>query len=168
VPLEILLSAGRFDPTHLDHKRSPHHECKEPHCDHQHHDHAEIFKTWSYETDQPFLLDALREAARKLPASIYRCKGVIHSADEPGRRAVLQVVGKRVDISLENEWGERTRRTQIVAIGAHGTMDGDKLREQFDRCVAEPLQALRTKFLAVHLGCASRSPDHGRRRERGR
>ena len=33
------------------------------------------------------------------------------------RRAVLQVVGRRVDISLEDEWEERTPRTRIVAIG---------------------------------------------------
>jgi hypothetical protein len=34
--------------------------------------------------------------------------GVIHSADAPDRRAVLQVVGKRVDISMENQWDSRT------------------------------------------------------------
>jgi hypothetical protein len=41
---------------------------------------------------------------------------------------VLQVVGKRVDITLENERGDRTPRTQIVVIGARGTVDGHGLR----------------------------------------
>ena len=121
VPLEILLSAGRFDGTARYLPVS---------------DHAQTFSTWSYETDRPVSLEALREAARKLPANVYRCKGVIHSADAPDRRAVLQVVGKRVDLSLENEWGERTPRTQIVAIGAPGALDSAALREKFDGCVA--------------------------------
>ena len=68
--------------------------------------------------------------------NIYRCKGVVHSADAPHRRAVLQVVGKRVDISLEDAWGDRTPRTRIVALGAHLTLDHAALREKFDRCRA--------------------------------
>ena len=47
---------------------------------------------------------------------------------------MLQVVGKRADLTLENEWGGRTPCTQIVAIGAHGSLDGAALRETFDRC----------------------------------
>ena len=34
------------------------------------------------------------------------------------RRAVLQVVGKRVDISLADGWKGRRPQTQIVALGA--------------------------------------------------
>ena len=134
VPLEILLSAGRFDPAQLDAHADHHHDCDDPHCGH--HDHSDVFSTWSYESDELLSLDALREAARKLPASIYRCKGVIRSADAPGRRAVLQVVGKRVDLTLEGEWGDRPPRTRIVAIGAHGLVDGAALREKFDSCAA--------------------------------
>jgi hypothetical protein len=59
----------------------------------------------------------------------------------PERRAVLQVVGKRVDISLEDEWGNRPPHTRIVAIGAHDTVDGEALRERFDRCLVETRQA---------------------------
>ena len=137
VPLEILLSSGRFDATHLE--LTPHghdeNDCSDPHC-HDHHadDHALTFSTWSYETNQPLSLEALREVVKRLPTNIYRCKGVIHSADSPTRRAVLQVVGKRVDLTLENDWGGRTPRTQIVAIGAHGTLDGAALKEALDRC----------------------------------
>ena len=61
-------------------------------------DHAQVFGTWSYETEEPLSLEALRDTARRLPASVYRCKGVVHAAEEPGRRVILQVVGKRVDI----------------------------------------------------------------------
>ena len=140
VPLEILLSGGRFDAAR--HEPEPHGhderggpDCHDPHCEQHQPDHARAFSTWSYETGEPLSLAALREAVSRLPVNIYRCKGVIHSADSPARRAILQVVGKRVDLTLENEWGGRTPRTQIVAIGAHGTMDAAALREKFDGCV---------------------------------
>jgi G3E family GTPase len=138
VPPEVLLSVGHFDPARLD--ANVHLEeggCTDPSCDHEHHDrdHAKAFSTWSYETDQALSLEALRDAALKLPANIYRAKGVIYAADAPERRAVLQVVGRRVDMSLMDRWGERTPRTQIVAIGAPGAIDGKELRAAFDQCV---------------------------------
>jgi G3E family GTPase len=74
----------------------------------------------------------LREAALKLPVTVYRAKGVIYTVDAPERRAVLQVVGRRVDISLADPWDGRTPRTQIVAIGAPGSLDAAVLRETFE------------------------------------
>src|SRR5262245_23985463 len=68
VPLEILLSVGRFDPSRLD-AAAPHEEVHG-----RAHDHAQVFSTWSYETEDRLSLDAVRETARRLPASIYRCK----------------------------------------------------------------------------------------------
>ena len=133
VPLEILISAGRFDPAQLDAGTHRRHECSSAHCEHD--DHSRVFSTWSYETDEPLSLEALSETAKRLPAGVYRCKGVIHSVDAPGRRAVLQVVGKRVDLTTEGEWGGRVPRTRIVAIGAHGALDDASLRAVFDRCV---------------------------------
>jgi G3E family GTPase len=150
VPLEILLSVGRFDPTQTDlNGHDPDHGgCSDPHCNHEyppsperfgrenHHNHSEAFSTWSYETDRPLSLEALRETASKLPAYIYRAKGVIYTADMPERRAVLQVVGRRVDISMEDEWRGRPLRTQIVAIGTRGMVDGALLQGTFEACIA--------------------------------
>lgn len=134
VPLEVLLSIGPFDP------RMVQAHCTDPACVHEHagHDHSETFSVWSYETDQPLSLEALRETARKLPATIYRAKGVIYSSDAPERRAVLQVVGKRVELSLQDEWGGRAPLTQIVVIGAAGGIDRALLREQFQKVVVPP------------------------------
>jgi G3E family GTPase len=136
VPLEVLLAVGRFDPSgmKLDRHDLEQDQCTEPACCHEHaeHNHSDAFSTWSYETDQPLMLEALRETARKLPATIYRAKGVIYSSDAPTRRAVLQVVGKRVELSLQDEWGGRAPRTQIVVIGAAGSIDGTALRNQFE------------------------------------
>jgi G3E family GTPase len=145
VPLEILLSVGRFDPAGSDgalprdqpnHLHDCDHSACGHHVPHHRHDHSEAFSTWSYETDQPISLEALRETARKLPATIYRAKGVIYSSDAPTRRAVLQVVGKRVDLSLQDEWGGRAPRTQIVVIGAAGSIDEAILRDQFQKAGA--------------------------------
>ena len=73
---------------------------------------------------------------RKLPGTIYRVKGVVNSADAPQRRAVLQVVGRRVDISIQEEWGDRVPRTRIVAIGAAGRVDGSLLETTFAACIS--------------------------------
>jgi len=144
VPYEILLGVGRFDPARagLD-AHADEHGCTDPDChhashghDHDGHDHSKVFSTWSYETDQPLGLEALREAMRKLPGTIYRAKGVIHSTDAPERRAVLQVVGRRVDISIQEEWGGRAPHTQIVAIGAAGGIDASLLENVFASCIS--------------------------------
>ena len=139
VPYEILLGVGRFDPvrTSLDSDTAKH-GCSGSSChDESHaHDHSKVFSTWSYETDQPLALEALRETLRKLPGTVYRAKGVIYSTDSPQRRAVLQVVGRRVDVSLQDEWGERTPRTQIVAIGAAGSMDASLMEMTFASCIS--------------------------------
>lgn len=139
VPLAVLMSVGRFDPVQLDaNAYSEEGDCADPDCDHQRRDrdHVKAFSTWSYETDQPLSLEALREALSKLPAPIYRAKGVIYTVDAPQRRAVLQVVGRRVDISLMDRWGNRAPRTQIVAIGAAGAIESEALRTAFEQCLA--------------------------------
>ena len=125
VPYEILLGVGRFDPARAD-----------PSCDHDGHDPATMFSTWSYETDQPLALEVLRETLRKLPGTVYRAKGVIYTIDAPQRRAVLQVVGRRVDISIHDGWGHRAPRTQITAIGAAGSIDANLLEGTFASCIS--------------------------------
>jgi G3E family GTPase len=127
VPLEILLGVGRFDAQQL--LQGP---------DGHHHDHGHTFSTWSFESDQPFSLDALQEMIRrKLPGNIYRCKGVIYTVDAPDNRAILQVVGRRADIALGEEWGDVRPRTQIVAIAAAGSIDSQVLITQFESCISE-------------------------------
>ncbi len=139
VPYEILLGVGRFDPARGGlNSHAIEHGCTDPTChdDHHEHDHSKVFSTWSYETDQPLALEALRETMRKLPGTVYRAKGVVYTTDAPQRRAVLQVVGRRVDISLQEEWGQRAPRTQIVAIGAAGSIDSSLLEKTFASCIS--------------------------------
>ena len=150
-PLEVLLSVGRFDPSQLEfdasviakHARHSNdaartHEDPEP-------DHSHSFSTWSYETDEPLDLNALREMIkRKIPGSIYRCKGFVHTIQEPGRRALVQCVGRRTDVTLDDEWGEHTPRTRMVAIGAPEAIEADMLQELFDGCLAKSVAAALT------------------------
>ena len=109
-----------------------------------------MFSTWSYETDKPLALEALRETMRKLPGTIYRAKGVVYTADTPQRRAVLQVVGRRVDISIHEEWGQHAPRTRIVAIGVAGSIDASLLENTFASCISSDSPV-----------CSQPSPDQG-------
>ena len=134
VPLEILLAVGRFDPQQLAESDNGHRQAM---------DHGQTFSTWSFQTDRPISLEALREMVKKsLPGNIYRCKGVVYAAENPERRAVLQVVGRRSDVTLGDDWGSTRPHTQIVAIGAPGSIDPEVLNKQFERCIREPVAAI--------------------------
>lgn len=132
VPLEILLAVGRFDPAHVVAQHKSQGENEEHH--HGHGAVRDMFDTWSYESDQPFSLETLREMVRKeLSPSIYRCKGIVFSADSPSKRIALQIVGRRTEITELDEWGDRTPRTQIVAIGK--AINAQELSNQFNACI---------------------------------
>lgn len=129
VPLEILLAVGRFDPMQLTSSSHDHHDS----------DHDQTFSTWSFQMDQPLSLAALTEMVKKkLPGNIYRCKGVVNTTEHPSQRAILQTVGRRSEISLEDEWGDRPPHTQIVAIGAPGSIDEVQLTSLFSNCLPQP------------------------------
>jgi G3E family GTPase len=133
VPLEVLLAVGRFDPAltvsqHEDGDRLQEHVT-----------HGDMFGRWSFESDQPFALELVREMVRReLPASVYRCKGIIYAADDPARRFSLQIVGRRTEIRELDEWGERRPCTKIVAIGSANEIDPDSLTALFESCIREP------------------------------
>jgi G3E family GTPase len=131
VPLDILLGGDRFDPTAaatlsleadgVEHGHDP--DALSP-----------PFDRWSYRTRDPFSLVALqRMVQRDLPESVYRCKGVIYTGDSPDTRLSLQVVGGRTQILDIDEWGDRPRRSEIVAIGSQ--IDSQQLNDLFDACL---------------------------------
>jgi G3E family GTPase len=95
-----------------------------------------MFDTWSYQPDRPFSIEALREMVRReLPASIYRCKGIVFAAESLETRYALQAVGRRVEITELGAWGERTPQSQLVAIGS--SFDSDELSNMFDACLTQ-------------------------------
>lgn len=130
VPYEILLGVGQFDAARIAMGNDEDGDAHEHESNH-----GQLFSTWSYETDRPLSLDALKEMTRKLPGNIFRCKGIVYCSDAPERRAVLQVVGRRADLTLLDEWNGAPPGTRIVAIGAPGSMDTADLQRRFDACV---------------------------------
>ena len=136
VPYAVLLGVGRFDPVQSAQLApSLDHDCADAACSDEHmHSHADLFATWSYETPEPVDTAALREVLRTLPSTIIRVKGVVFGDVAPDRRLVVQVVGRRVNVSVERPWSGAVPRTQIVAIGA-AEMDRLDLNERFNACV---------------------------------
>lgn len=132
VPLELILSTGNYAPERLAARRP---------ADHLHdhdggHDHGAAFSAWHYTSDEPLVYEALREAFDQLPAGIYRAKGILWLTDAPERRALVHVVGGRVTISVDDPWGDRPPRSELVMIGAHGSVNAEALQSLFDRCRA--------------------------------
>lgn len=137
VPLEILLAVGRFEPANI-YFESNNTGIKDKERSHSHESAKGMFDSWSYESDRAFSLEALRQMVRReLPASVYRCKGIVFTADAPDKRFSLQIVGRRTEITELGEWGDREPRTQIVAIGEPGAMHAGELRMKFDACIED-------------------------------
>ncbi len=125
VPYEILLSVGRFEASQGEevNRQFP-----------ERHGESSGFSTWHYESDVPLSLAAVREAVRMLPAAVYRCKGIILTAEETDQRTVIQTVGRRTSIQTLGPWNDHPRKSDLVFIGVQGAMDPSELQETFDNC----------------------------------
>jgi len=146
VPLELLLNVGAFDLERLASRPSNVHFFEEgghhnhSHDDYHHHeqtDHTLVFDTWSWRSDQLVSHRALRRMVMALPESIYRAKGIFFLVEQPDRKGILQVVGKRVSLTLLGEyWGEEMPYSQMVVIGFAGGVDADDLNQHIEACLA--------------------------------
>ncbi len=158
-PLELILSTGNYATERLAAQllqRAPRdiHVHEAGHAtdpDHKH-DHASVFSAWHYIADEPLVYRALCDAFDALPASVYRAKGFVWLTDAPERRALVHMVGSRATISIDQPWGDRPPRSELVMIGSPDGMDADALQALFDRCrvsraqpaPAGPLEALKS------------------------
>jgi G3E family GTPase len=142
VPLELLLAVGRYDPAHLVGQQES--SDTQGHNSHEADDGVnQMFETWSFESARPLSLSRLREMVqRELPATVYRCKGILHTDDQAGKRFALQIVGRRAEIIELDEWGERMPHTKIVAIGSANELNPESLNELFQNCIGEPEKAI--------------------------
>ncbi|MEL7208002.1 MAG: GTP-binding protein [Actinomycetota bacterium] len=130
VPLDLLLSVGRFDPTTEPGDGVQGGLAAEPD--------RLFFSSQSYVADSPMRRRSLeRMIKRELPATVYRCKGFVHLEDDPAVRYVLQVVGRRVDLVADRPWGSEPPRTRLVAIAHGSALDSDHLAGLFDACVVD-------------------------------
>ncbi|MBK9180987.1 MAG: GTP-binding protein [Acidimicrobiales bacterium] len=140
VPVEVLLGTRLTEPGPDDARAgggaSPcPAECPDPAHGHGG-NHGAAFGTWTWRSDVPLSAALLRDVAGRLPADVYRAKGIVHTADDPGRRTVLQVVGRRVELEPGAPWGDTPPDTRIVAIGAPGALTSAGLAAHFGSTTA--------------------------------
>ncbi len=146
VPLELLLNVGQFEVERLAsrqphdihvHAESEEHEHEDDDHHHSHTDHTLVFSTWSWRSSQPVSFRALQRMVNRLPETIYRAKGIFFLADAPGQKGILQVVGRRASLALtQDEWENTAPHSQLVVIGAEGSVDGDTLNQRIEACLA--------------------------------
>lgn len=139
VPLSLLIGVGLFDPQRLlEHDNSEIH-VHEQHHDHlhthAHNDHTLVYDTWHWTSDEALSLKAIERFFNRLPVDIYRAKGMLYLADDEENRAIVHVVGKRVSISRDEPWQNRAKRSQLVFIGAKGSIDVQQLGMDLDACL---------------------------------
>jgi G3E family GTPase len=128
VPLEVLLGTTRFDAAAVP---SPAEDT------HGHNDATGLeFQRWSFTSEKVLSRKALETMVkRNLPASVYRCKGIVFTDDAPHRAHVLQVVGRRTTLIERDRPVPEVMRTQIVAIGRG--IDAAELDQLFGACVTD-------------------------------
>lgn len=124
-PLDLLLGVGAYGRA----LERPEHA----------HEHGTQFATWSFGANTPFHFHELRQTLAELPTEIFRAKGVLWVAEEARRQVVLQLVGRRVNLTPADEWGEQPRRSRLVLIGSPDGVDADDLYKRFQAAVSERL-----------------------------
>jgi G3E family GTPase len=98
-------------------------------------DHRNVFSHWKFETAEVFDLESLEEMVRKeLPESIYRCKGIIHAGPE-AKEYLIQIVGRRVNLTDRIVSEQSVLKSQIVAIGNKETMVTSSINALFEKCL---------------------------------
>ncbi len=133
VPLELVLGVGRFKAAW---RFSPARPAAAPVRIAREEDHSTLFETWSFASDRPMSLKALRQALAALPAEIYRAKGICQIAEAPGKRCILHLVGSRSEIRPEGNWEDRAPHTQLIVIGRRGAIDAARMQAAFEACFA--------------------------------
>jgi G3E family GTPase len=125
VPADVALGV-RAAAAGPDHVGADHH-------DHDHdHDHPAhpAFETWSWAGEAPISGTGLVEQLKALPDGVVRAKGLLALREDPARRYVLQLVGRRYSIEADRPWGDgESPATQLVVIGLPGSVDPDRLTE---------------------------------------
>jgi len=132
-PLELLLGVGSPASQALLEPQEPS-ALPNAHRHAELHDHGSAFSTVSYVTLEPISLERLREAATELPPSVFRAKGIVYLDERPDCRVILQVVGRRAELSLGEPWGEVRPATSLVFIGRRGSLDAGSLASTLDAC----------------------------------
>jgi G3E family GTPase len=95
-------------------------------------EHQHAFDTWTYTNAHPMERQHLIELIEALPRGVLRAKGILCLADDPERRTVFQLSGKRSMFTAGEPWGSAPAGSRLVLIGLPGAIDAQALQRQFD------------------------------------
>lgn len=101
--------------------------------------HAAAFTTWTWTAAEPLRYQAVRDALASLPTSVFRAKGFLHLAEEPGQRVVAHVVGRRVELRPLGPWNGATPQTELVFISLDPAVDQARVGARLERARAAPV-----------------------------
>lgn len=96
-------------------------------------EHDSLFSAWRLTSALPLDGTALRAALDALPTAVLRAKGIVRLAEAPGRRFVLQLVGRRwsLEACATGEGSVLAGPSEIAVIGLAGQLDPGGLRALF-------------------------------------
>jgi G3E family GTPase len=80
-----------------------------------HNEHVSAFCSWSWESESLLSFEAFRAAITSLSVGVFRAKGIVYFENQPGMRAILQIVGRRASLVAEPYKG-KTCRSSIAMI----------------------------------------------------
>ena len=95
-----------------------------------------MFETWSYKSDIPLQLGLLQHLLSHLPKTLYRAKGFVYAAENPHRRLVFQLVGRRATIAVDRPWKKQNPQTSLVFITGHGMCNFPAIEKALNDCRA--------------------------------
>ena len=135
VPLELLLGLSlHTEPPRLMDSQTG----EDPaHQYHQHASHVLSYSSYSWQHDEPLGFESAYRTFQSLPASVFRCKGILYIREVADKRVILQMTGKRVTLTKGEPWNKATPTSQIVALGAKNKIDAQGLEERFNACVSQ-------------------------------
>jgi len=102
---------------------------------HDGHEHGQAFRSWAFPINKGLSRYGFQAVINSLPESIYRAKGFLYFADDPDRRYVLHVVGRRISILADRSWGEQEPLSQLIFIGERGGFEPAGLEAALITCV---------------------------------
>jgi G3E family GTPase len=105
-------------------------EARPPTAEDVEHQHA--FDTWTYTSEQQIERRRLVELIEALPRGVLRAKGILCLTDDPERRTVFQLSGRRSMFTAGEPWGTAQAGSRLVLIGLAGAIDGQALQRHFD------------------------------------
>ena len=97
-------------------------------------EHALDYDVWSGSSPTPLDRADVTTFVDLLPPGVLRAKGIVHLADDPLHRYVLQVVGRRSELTSDRRWGDdEERTTRLVVLARPGTLAADAPFAEFAR-----------------------------------